>query len=92
MQQCGVKQREFQPDMIPPTVYTMGGIKYNKTNVTQSVKGWSAEGIMRFNTLFDLVKRDWAENPDFERRWLAARRGAQAEERQNLHTVPFTIP
>ena len=78
MQQRGLKQREFQSDI--PTVYTRGGIKYNKTSVTQLVKGWSAEGIVRFNTLFDLVKTDRAENPDFERRWLAARQRAQAEE------------
>ena len=78
MQQRGVKQREFQSDV--PTMYTRGGIKYDKTSVTQSVKGWSAEGIVRFNTLFDLVKCNRAENPDFERRWLAARRRTQAED------------
>ncbi len=78
MQQRGLKQREFQSDI--PTVYTRGGIKYNKTSVTQPVKGWSAEGIVRFNTLFDLVKMDRAENPDFEMHWLAARPRAQAEE------------
>jgi hypothetical protein len=70
MQQRGVRQREFQSDV--PTVY-------DKTSVTQSVKGWSAEDIVRFNTLFDLVKRDRAENPDFERHWLEARRSAQEE-------------
>jgi hypothetical protein len=65
MQQRGVRQRKF---LIRRTygVY-QGGIKYDKTSVTQLVKGWSAEGIVQFNTLFDLVKRDRAENPDFER-------------------------
>jgi hypothetical protein len=63
-------------------VYTRGGIKYYKTSETQSVKGWSAEGIMRFNTLFDLVKRDRAENPDFERHWLEARTITQEEGEQ----------
>jgi hypothetical protein len=43
-------------------------------------KGWSAKGIVGFNMLFDLVKRDWAENPDFERHWLAAQQRVQAEE------------
>jgi hypothetical protein len=56
-----------------------GGVKYDKTSVAQSVKGWSVEDIVRFNTLFDLVKRDRAENPDFERHWLEARRSAQEE-------------
>jgi hypothetical protein len=77
MQQRGVRQREFQSDV--PTVYTRGGIKYDKTSVTQSVKGCSVEGIVHFNTLFDLVKRDRAENPDFERHWLEAQRSAQEE-------------
>jgi hypothetical protein len=26
------------------------------------------------------VKKDWADNPDFERHWLEARQMAQAEE------------
>jgi hypothetical protein len=86
MQERGVKQREFQSDI--PTVYTRGGIKYNKTSVMQWVKGWSAEGIVRFNMLFDLVKRDWAEKPDFERRWLAAGQKAQAEEGPKKHKLP----
>ena len=77
MQQRGVRQREFQSDV--PTVYTRGGIKYDKTSVTQLVKGWSAEGIVRFNTLFDLVKKDRRENPDFERHWLEARQRSQKE-------------
>jgi hypothetical protein len=77
MQQRGVRQREFQSDV--PTVYTRGGIKYDKTSVTQLVKGWSAEGIVRFNTLFDVVKKDRRENPDFERHWLEARQRSQKE-------------
>jgi hypothetical protein len=77
MQQHGVRQREFQSDV--PTVYTRGAIKYDKTSVTQLVKGWSAEGIVRFNTLFDLVKKDRRENPDFERHWLEARQRSQKE-------------
>jgi hypothetical protein len=77
MQQRGVRQRELQSDV--PTVYTRGEIKYDKISVTQSVIGWSAEGTAPFNMLFGLVKRDRAENPDFERHWLEARRSAQEE-------------
>jgi hypothetical protein len=78
MQRRGVKQRGFQSDV--PTLYTRGGIKYDKTDVTQSVKGWSDEGISRFNELFDQVKKDRAANPGFERKWLEARKSAQEEE------------
>ncbi len=78
MQRRGIKQRAFQSDV--PTLYTRGGIKYDKTDVTQSVKGWSDEGIARFNELFDQVKKDRAANPGFERKWLEARKSAQEEE------------
>ncbi len=78
MQRRGIKQRAFQSDV--PTLYTRGGIKYDKTEMEQSVKGWSEEGIARFNALFDQVIADRAENPDFERNWLIARKCAQDEE------------
>jgi len=77
MQRRGVKQRAFQSDT--PTLYTKGGIKYNKTDVTEAVKGWSDTGIRRFNCLFEQVKQDRMANPDFERMWLVERRKAQAE-------------
>ena len=76
MQRRGVKQRAFQSDV--PTMYTRGGIKYDKTNQTQAAKGWSDEGITRFNELFDQVKQDRTRNPDFETDWLEARLCAQA--------------
>jgi hypothetical protein len=63
MQRRGVKQRGFQSNV--PTLYTRGGIKYDKTDMTQSVKGWSEEGIAQFNALFDQVIADRAENPNF---------------------------
>jgi hypothetical protein len=88
MQQRRVRrQRKFQPDV--PTMYTRGGIKYDKTKITQSVKGWSPKGIVRFNALFDQVKRDCAGNPDFKMNWLeaqcSAQCSAQAEEGATPH-------
>ena len=68
MQRRGVKQRGFQSDV--PTLFTRGGIKYDKTDKTQAVKGWSDEGIARFDALFDQVKQDRANYPDFEKEWL----------------------
>ena len=61
-------------------MYTRGGIKCDKTDITHSVKGWSDEGIARFNALFDQVKKDRAGKPDFEMDWLEARHRAQAED------------
>ena len=77
MQRRRVKQRGFQSDV--PTLYTRGGIKYDKTDMTQSVKGWSEEGIARFNELFDQVIADRAANSDFEKQWIEARKNAQEE-------------
>jgi hypothetical protein len=48
--------------------------------MTQLVKGWSEEGIARFNALFDQVIADHARNPNFERKWLEARKSPQEEE------------
>jgi hypothetical protein len=57
MQRRGVR---FQSDV--PILYTRGGIKYDKMDMTKSVKGWSEEGIARFNALFDQVIADRARN------------------------------
>jgi hypothetical protein len=78
MQRRGVKQRGFQSGV--PALYTRGGMKYDKTDMTQPVKGWSEEGIAHFNALFDQVIADCAGNPNFERKWLEARKSAQEEE------------
>ena len=79
MQQRGVKQRRFESDV--PTLYTRGGIKYDKYKSKDGEKkGWSDEGITRFNQLFEMVKHDRTANSNFEADWLKARRETQAEE------------
>jgi hypothetical protein len=79
MQQRGIKQRHFQSDV--PTLYTRGGIKYNKYQSKEGEKkGWSDGGIIRFNELFEMVKRDRTANSNFEAAWLKARKATQAEE------------
>ena len=77
VQRRGVKERGFQSDVAP--LYTRGGIKYNRTEVKQAVKGWSDEGMDRFNELFDHVKQDRIDNSTFEIEWLQARLGADGE-------------
>jgi hypothetical protein len=44
------------------------------------IKGWSGEVIARLNALLDQVIADRARNPNFERKWLEARKSAQEEE------------
>ncbi len=68
----GQKRREFESDV--PTKYTKGGIIYDKTVKNNDPKGWSAEGIERFNQLYDMVKKDRKENKGFIKSWLTERR------------------
>ena len=71
----GSKERDFQSDVAP--LYTTGGIKYDKTDVSKSVKGWSNDGRERFNALFDQVKQDRKDYPLFDTNWLRLRRQTQ---------------
>ena len=68
----GQKRREFESDV--PTKYTKGGIVYDQTAKKQHPKGWSSEGIQRFNELFDSVKQDRKENKSFIKKWLTNKR------------------
>jgi len=61
------------------TKYTQGGLKYfargdgNSTvsTTSRSGKGWSLEGIQRYNELFDLVEADRVAVPEFLDLFLA---------------------
>ena len=61
----GGQQRQLFSCHIP-TKYTKGGYKYGNTEESGSnKKGWSREGIQRYNELFALVDADRKEHPDF---------------------------
>ena len=64
----GQKRREFESDV--PTKYTKGGIVYDKTVKNNDPKGWSAEGIKRYNELYATVKMDRKANKTFTINWL----------------------
>ena len=68
----GQKRREFESDV--PTKYTKGGIVYNQTEKKEDPKGWSSEGIKRFNELFDSVKQDRKAHKTFIKTWLTNKR------------------
>ena len=79
-QQRGSKDRGFQSE-VPPR-YTSGGIKYETNEVSQSFKGWSDDGRLRFNALFDHVKQDRRDNRSFEVEWLESRREKEETSKQ----------
>ncbi len=64
----GQKRREFESDV--PTKYTKGGIVYDKTVKNNDPKGWSAEGIKRYNELYATIKMDPKANKTFTINWL----------------------
>jgi hypothetical protein len=68
----GQKRREFESDV--PTRYTKGGIVYDTTVKNNDPKGWSAEGIKRYNELYAMVKEDRKSNKAFAINWLEERK------------------
>ena len=52
------------------TKYTHGG--YNFGIKKPRGRGWKDEGVVRFNELFEKVKLDRAQNPTFNRQFVAA--------------------
>jgi hypothetical protein len=46
--------------------YTCGGIKLSSDKATQKTKGWTKEGIERFNILFTRVKKDQTKRFKFD--------------------------
>ena len=73
----GQKRREFESDV--PTRYTKGGIVYDKTVKNNDPKGWSAEGILRYNELYAMVKEDRKTNRSFTTNWLVKKKENQLD-------------
>jgi hypothetical protein len=68
----GQKRREFESDI--PIRYTEGGIVYDKTVKNNDPKGWSTEGMKRYNGLYAMVKEHHKTNETFTIHWLAKRK------------------
>jgi len=63
-------RHQDKPVSTVKTKYTKGGYKYNNDQETTMStlshnKGWSQEGIKRYNQLYDLVEADRAAHPGF---------------------------
>ena len=70
------KKKKFTSDVCPK--YTYGGIVYSKEKSVSNSKGWTKEGIERFNELFDRVNQDRKLNPLFVKRWLREKRAEKS--------------
>ena len=56
--------------------YTRGGLKNGGIGYIGIGKGWSFEGIYRFNQLFAFVRDDREEHPNFAKDWIAKKKEA----------------
>ena len=53
--------------------YTRGGLQNGRDTSIGVGKGWSMEGICRFNILLHQVRNDREKHPDFIKSWLASK-------------------
>ena len=67
-----VKIKEVKSDVQPK--YTRGGLKNGSRREIGTGKGWSAEGIVRFNQLLLMVHQDRENNPNFIDIWITKRK------------------
>lgn len=62
------KKKQYTESLVP-TKYTRGGIQYGSQQMDIGGrfdgKGWSNEGIMRYNELYDQVMQDRKQHPKF---------------------------
>jgi len=88
-QRRGDTTRTFESDI--EAEYTRGGIKLSTKKESQKQKGWTSEGILRFNTLFASVKKDRKKNKAFDKKCMKRLREAQANRKQSTKRKHETI-
>ena len=72
--------------------YTRGGILYSSNSNRDDGKGWSNEGIERFNELFDLVRKDRKKHPGFIARFLEAQKASLEKKIQKAKRKLIDVP
>ena len=58
---------------------------------SQKQKGWTAEGILRFNTLFASIKKDRKKHKAFDKKCMKHLQDAQAKRKQSTKRKHETI-
>ena len=72
--------------------YTCGGILYSSNSNRDDGKGWSNEGIERFNKLFDLVRKDHKKHPGFIVWFLEPQKGSLEKKIQKAKRKLIDVP
>jgi hypothetical protein len=66
-QRIGDRTRRIDSDVKPK--YTTGGLKYTTRDHKCKTKGWTTEGIKRYNELFLMVTNDRRRRPEFMKKF-----------------------
>ena len=72
--------------------YTRGGILYQDKTLADTGKGWTSEGIERFNQLFDAIKRDRKKYPGFMTRFLENERQMFEKKVKEMKRKAIEVP
>ena len=76
---------KLDENLVKKRKFTRGGILYSESNDDDSkigvLRGWSAEGIQRFNYLLKAVAQDRQEHMDFFPNWLQVMKQAAVAKR-----------
>ena len=89
----GNPEKQFYSDVKPK--YTAGGIKYNDESILESSKskGWSVEGIKRFNELYQKIIDDRKEHKTWMNNFIRRERRRLENEKAKRKPRPVkTIP
>ena len=89
-QRRGDRSRKIDSEIEPK--YTKGGLKYSAEDKISKTKGWTPEGIKRYNELFLLVKTDRLKRPTFMKKFkeeqkLAINRTRKKQKRTSVKAV-----
>ena len=88
----GQKRCVSESNLLPK--YTRGGISFkdDKMKVKEGVKGWSKEGILRFNEIYKKITKDRKQHPEFITKWLEEEKvnfsGQKKRKRKNVEMLP----
>ena len=73
------------------TLYTPVGLDYKDRAIKTGERGWSKRGIIRFNELVDMVRRDRISNPTFFTEWLSSYNKNGGNKKKRRHAFDDSV-
>ena len=86
------KKRKFCSNVLPK--YTSGGATLTVSSKEPAKKGWTEEGIKRFNDLFEKVKTDRKENRMVVPKWIRDKQkeNKKSKKKRKRSNIVVTFP